>query len=220
MKTYVCTICGYIYEEAKGLPSAGIAPGTTWEDLPGDWVCPLCKAAKSDFMEKADKPQTAAPSLQAPKVERTLSAMEMSVICSNLARGCEKQYLAEAAAGFARLAEHFRKKAEPAVSPDFRQLLEMVEKDLEDGYPYANAVAGEQPDRGALRALVWSEKVTRMLNSLLRRYAQEGDKMLEHTGVYVCTICGFVSAGDAPPEQCPVCKVPSWKFENMEGRAL
>ena len=47
MKTYVCTICGFIYDEAKGIPNAGIAPGTRWDELPGNWVCPLCGAAKS-----------------------------------------------------------------------------------------------------------------------------------------------------------------------------
>ena len=219
MKTYVCTVCGYIYEEAKGSPSAGIAPGTKFEDLPADWACPLCKASKSAFKEKQDAAQTApATALTAPEVEKELSAMEMSIICSNLARGCEKQYLAEEAENFTKLAEHFRAKAEPAVAPDFSKLLELVEQDLESGYPYGNAVSSEKPDRGALRALVWSEKVTRMLESLLKRYAQEGDTMLEHTGVYVCTICGFVWVGDAPPELCPVCKVPSWKFEKMEGR--
>ena len=73
--------------------------------------------------------------------------------------------------------------------------------------------------RQALRALVWSEKVTRMLQSLLNRYRAEGEKMLENTGVYVCSVCGFVYVGDAPPELCPVCKVPSWKFERIERRA-
>ena len=81
-------------------------------------------------------------------------------------------------------------------------------------------MAGEAADRGALRALLWSEKVTRVLRSLLARYAQEGDRMLEHTGVYVCTVCGFVFVGETAPALCPVCKVPGWKFEKMEGRAL
>lgn len=218
MKTYVCTVCGYIYEEAKGIPSAGIAPGTKFEDLPADWACPLCKASKSAFKEQVTDSQPTPQSLTAPEVEKELSPMEMSIICSNLARGCEKQYLAKEAENFTKLAEHFRAKAESAVAPDFSKLVELVEKDLETGYPYANAVSGEKPDRGALRSLVWSEKVSRMLESLLRRYEQEGDKMLEHTGVYVCTICGFVWVGDAPPELCPVCKVPSWKFEKMEER--
>ncbi len=53
MKRYVCTLCGFIYDEAEGIPDEGIAPGTKWEDLGEDWVCPLCGAAKSDF-ELAD----------------------------------------------------------------------------------------------------------------------------------------------------------------------
>ncbi len=46
---YVCTVCGYIYDEAEGDPDNGVAPGTKWEDVPADWVCPLCGAAKEDF---------------------------------------------------------------------------------------------------------------------------------------------------------------------------
>jgi rubrerythrin len=43
--------------------------------------------------------------------------------------------------------------------------------------------------------------------------------MLENTGVHVCSICGFVYIGDAPPQLCPVCKVPNWKFDKIERRA-
>ena len=219
MKTYVCSVCGYTYEEALGIPSAGIAPGTKWEDLPEDWVCPLCGADKGAFREKAAPAAREAADLPAgPEVKRELSPLEISVICSNLARGCEKQDLAKEAEQFSQLAAYFRGKANEAASPDFKALLTLIEGDLERGYPYANAVSAK--DRGALRALVWSEKVTNMLKSLLTRYAREGEKMLEHTGVYVCTICGFISVGDAPPALCPVCKVPSWKFEKVEGRAL
>jgi len=49
MKKYVCSVCGYIYDEADGIPEDGIAPGTQWAELPADWVCPLCGAAKSEF---------------------------------------------------------------------------------------------------------------------------------------------------------------------------
>ncbi len=49
MKQYICTVCGFVYDEAKGLPDDGIVPGTPWEQLPEDWVCPLCGAAKSEF---------------------------------------------------------------------------------------------------------------------------------------------------------------------------
>ena len=46
---YICTLCGYIYDEEAGAPDEGIAPGTKWEDVPADWVCPLCGAGKDDF---------------------------------------------------------------------------------------------------------------------------------------------------------------------------
>jgi len=48
-KTYMCIICGWIYEEEKGAPSEGLAPGTRWEDVPDTWVCPDCGASKEDF---------------------------------------------------------------------------------------------------------------------------------------------------------------------------
>ena len=208
MKQSVCTICGYVYEETQG---------SRWEDLPEDWKCPICRAGKEAFRLNGQPPEPAA-ALAKPHVEQELSPMEMSVICSNLARGCEKQYLPEQAEDFRTLAEFFKSKAEPEQQPGTERLLTLIEKDLAEGYPYANAVAGTQHDRGALRALVWSEKVTRMLQSLMTRYQQEGPQMLEHTGVYVCTVCGFVYVGSAPPELCPVCKVPAWKFEKAEGR--
>ena len=49
MKKYECMMCGYIYDEALGDPDEGIAPGTTWEDIPEDWYCPDCGASKEDF---------------------------------------------------------------------------------------------------------------------------------------------------------------------------
>lgn len=49
MKKWICTICGFVYDEAKGLPEEGIAPGTRWDDIPDDWICPDCGASKSDF---------------------------------------------------------------------------------------------------------------------------------------------------------------------------
>ena len=49
MKNYMCLICGFIFEEEKGLPEEGIAPGTLWEDVPPNWTCPDCGARKSDF---------------------------------------------------------------------------------------------------------------------------------------------------------------------------
>lgn len=49
MKVWQCTNCGYIYDEAEGDLAEGLAPGTRWEDIPEDWVCPLCGRMKADF---------------------------------------------------------------------------------------------------------------------------------------------------------------------------
>ena len=50
MKIYMCVVCGWIYDEAAGLPDHGIAPGTRWADVPDDWRCPECNVGKADFV--------------------------------------------------------------------------------------------------------------------------------------------------------------------------
>ena len=49
---YECGACGYIYDEAAGEPESDIEPGTKWEDVPDDFVCPLCGAGKEEFSKK------------------------------------------------------------------------------------------------------------------------------------------------------------------------
>ena len=46
---YICQLCGYVYNPAKGDPENGIAPETEFDELPDDWTCPLCAAGKEDF---------------------------------------------------------------------------------------------------------------------------------------------------------------------------
>lgn len=55
-RKWECVICGFIYDEEKGLPSEGLAPGTRWKDVPEDWECPDCGTSKFDFdmMEVAE----------------------------------------------------------------------------------------------------------------------------------------------------------------------
>lgn len=48
-KKFECVICGFVYDEEKGLPEEGIAPGTLWADVPEDWECPECGVSKYDF---------------------------------------------------------------------------------------------------------------------------------------------------------------------------
>lgn len=51
MKKWICTACNYVYDPAVGDPDAGIEPGTSFEDLPEDWVCPDCGVQKDMFEE-------------------------------------------------------------------------------------------------------------------------------------------------------------------------
>ena len=169
MKQMVCSVCSYTYDEAKGIPEAGIAPGTKWEELPENWKCPWCGAGKEAFREKKDEGQTVTQEkLEKPHVEKELSAMEMSIICSNLSRGCEKQYLQDQADAFKKLADFFKSKAEPVEEANVQKLLDLIETDLTVGYPYGNSVSSEKPDRGALRCQPWRSGINRPVIILTR----------------------------------------------------
>lgn len=220
MKKHICDICGFIYDEAAGIPEKGIAPGTAFEDLPEDWVCPLCAAVKDEFSEKkagaaAEKPMNTALNHNDGEPLRELSFGELSALCSNLAKGCEKQYKTEEEQLFKMLADYYAEKCPVETDGDFPELTKLIERDLSDFYPEARSVSSSKADRGALRALTWSEKVTRILSSLLGRYEKQGAAFAENTDVYVCEICGFIYIGNNPPEVCPVCKVPSFKLNKV-----
>ncbi|WP_018881182.1 FAD-dependent oxidoreductase [Thioalkalivibrio sp. ALE30] len=58
-KRYICKVCGYIYDEAKGDPDSGLAPGTRFEDIPDDWYCPDCNVTKADFTALEPRAETA-----------------------------------------------------------------------------------------------------------------------------------------------------------------
>lgn len=209
---YVCQICGYVYDDAK--------EKVPFEELPDDWKCPLCGAAKSDFKPEANgdekKVVTAIEPMDAD-LEK-LSAGQLAALCSNLARGCEKQYKQEEADLFKQLADYFTAVVPAVNDASVEKLAKELQTDA-NNYAAVRATADANADRGAARVCVWGEKVTRMLSSLVNRYLNEGEAMLKDTNIWVCTTCGFVYIGDTPPELCPVCKVPDWKFEKIEGRA-
>ena len=209
---YICQICGYVYDDAK--------EKVPFAELPDDWKCPLCGAAKSDFKSEANgnekKVVTAIEPMEAD-LEK-LSAGQLAALCSNLARGCEKQYKQEEADLFKQLADYFTAVVPAVNDASVEKLAKELQTDA-NNYAAVRATADANADRGAARVCVWGEKVTRMLSSLVNRYLNEGEAMLKDTNIWVCTTCGFVYIGDTPPELCPVCKVPDWKFEKIEGRA-
>ena len=49
MAKYECVVCGWVYDEEKGDPDSGVAAGTKWDELPDDWVCPMCGASREEF---------------------------------------------------------------------------------------------------------------------------------------------------------------------------
>ena len=178
---YICTICGYIYDEAK--------EGRTFKGLPDSWVCPVCGAAKNAF--KADensKPLSGAEAsgaaaeagsdFEADKKNtdnafsetmahagngaeeefdedmKKLSSGELAALCSNLARGCEKQYMAMEAALFKEIADYFSTTAPAVPETDIEHLAALFKKDLESGYPELFNEADSAWDRGTKRICV------------------------------------------------------------------
>ena len=211
---YICKICGYIYDETK--------EKVLFKDLPENWSCPLCGASKSMFepleeQKTIDKILNQTDDYNKDDMQKVSNEM-LSVICSNLARGCEKQYKFEEMELYQQLANFFESKIKEDSESNLDNLVGLCNDDLNVKFKKVDTLSKSVGDRGALRAKTWSEKVTIMLKSLLERYKTEGDKMLEGMNVWVCTICGFVYIGKELPAICPVCKVPNFKFEKIEGR--
>jgi rubrerythrin len=141
---------------------------------------------------------------------------ELSAICSNLAKGCEMQQLSAEAVMFKQISDHYKGIEKEPEGKEFKDAAELLKYDMREGFLRANIVAAGKSDRGALRALVWSEKVSRMVNSLLDRYLRDGDTILENKKLFVCEACGFISLSEEPPENCPVCKTQKHRFSEVE----
>ncbi len=229
---YKCSICGFVYDESIGYPQKNIAPNTPFDSLPSEWVCPLCGAEKSMFnlvVEDKNKENNAEIEVIASakqkdkKFESIKNSVEfyddqqLAVILSNLKRGAEKQYLDKEAALFGEIQNFFENRVEVG-EHSLEELTELLKNDLAY-YAELHNVADKNLDRGAKRAVVWSEKVTKILEGTLKKYLSEGANAFENKNVYVCDICGFIYVGDTCPDVCPVCKVPSLKILKVERRA-
>ena len=210
MKKYRCQICGFIYDEA--------VEGVKFEDLPNDWKCPLCGASKEMFEEVVEEDTT----LKKEEVNgtennifqeedlRELSNYEISYICSNLAKGCEKQYLEEDKKLFQELANYYLEK-EATVEGTLEDVTVCLQDDTKL-IKEALSTLNKEEERGTNRVLTWVSKTTMMLEGILASYQKEGLEYLKNKKIWVCDICGFVYIGDTPPKVCPVCKVPSIKI--------
>ena len=202
MKKYECTICGYIYDDAK--------ESVKFEDLPDDWTCPICGAPKSVFKEiEEEKEETPAESDEEDNLTE-LSNSEISYICSNLAKACEKEYLEEEQKLFTELAEHYSSK-EDLKEGTLENVQNKINEDIKE-FKHAMDIADKYQDRGVKRVINWSSKATNMMNVILNNYKEKGLDYLKNTKIWVCDICGFIYVGDVPPTVCPICKVPNFKL--------
>ncbi|NLC74729.1 MAG: rubredoxin, partial [Clostridiales bacterium] len=179
MQKYVCSICGYVYDEA--------VEKVKFQELPENWKCPLCSAPKSAFRAM---PETGTAGTTAPQSTpgadahsgikgnakqedqhedisdmKKLSAGELSALCSSLAKGCEKQYLAEESGLYMQLADYFKSKMSIPDESTFPELLELVNNNLSAQITEADNEAESASDRGAKRVLTWNRKVTTMLGA-------------------------------------------------------
>ena len=210
MKKYRCTICGYIYDEA--------VEKVKFVDLPADWKCPLCGAPKEMFEEiiEEEKEEETKDNLtnvvnsEEEEDLRLLSNYEISLICSNLAKGCEKQYLEEEEHLFKELASYYESK-EDSNNGTFNDVLDKVNNDLNE-LSSAMDIASSVGDRGAKRVITWSLKTSNVIKYIIENYQKNGVNYLKNTKIWVCDICGFVYIGNEAPSVCPICKVPSLKI--------
>lgn len=208
MGKYRCTICGYIYDDSK--------EKIKFEDLPDDWKCPACGAPKSLFEEIKEEKEKIKEEEKVEIIEevdddlRELSNYEISLICSNLAKASEKQYLEEEKDLFRELSRHYE-ELESAKTGSLDDVINMVNSDI-NSFSKAMEVFSKYDDRGAKRVVNWASKSTNIMKVIIDTYKEKGIDYIKNNKIWVCDICGFIYVGDNPPKVCPVCRVPSVKI--------
>ena len=208
MRKYRCTICGYIYDDSK--------EKIKFEDLPDDWKCPACGAPKSLFEEIKEEKEKIKEEERVEIIEevdndlRELSNYEISLICSNLAKASEKQYLEEEKDLFRELSKYYE-ELESAKTGSLDDVINMVNSDI-NSFSEAMEVFSKYDDRGAKRVVNWASKSTNIMKVVIDTYKEKGIDYIKNNKIWVCDICGFIYVGDNPPKVCPVCRVPSVKI--------
>ena len=208
MGKYRCTICGYIYDDSK--------EKIKFEDLPDDWKCPACGAPKSLFEEIKEEKEKIKEEERVEIIEevdndlRELSNYEISLICSNLAKASEKQYLEEEKDLFKELSKYYE-ELESDKTGSLDDVINMVNSDI-NSFSKAMEVFSKYDDRGAKRVVNWASKSTNIMKVVIDTYKEKGIDYIKNNKIWVCDICGFIYVGDNPPKVCPVCRVPSVKI--------
>jgi rubredoxin len=219
MSRYVCSVCGFIYDEELGYPEGGIPPKTAAKDIPTTFKCPICGGAKEVFENQSDLSEergSIATSIKSIDDEISYTNKELSAIFSNLSKGCDKQYLFEMSELYNQLSKYYENNEMIDNESKFEDLQEMLKSDISDNFVNAKEVASKYSDRGALRALKWSAQVSSLINSYLKKIALKSPEIFKDSNIYVCEICGFIHIGVEKPPICPVCKVPNIKMKQIK----
>jgi rubrerythrin len=146
----------------------------------------------------------------------------LSLVFSNFEQASRKQKKPNLERLFSLLSASFEVQAKNAQKDSIlkmesgtllQTLQQSLQEDLAKQYPAGSAKATELGNRAVLRALTWGKKVSAIQNTLIKRFAQQGEQMFkENERIQVCQACGFIMVKDNPPDICPVCKAPAKRF--------
>ncbi len=225
---YICSMCGYIYDETAQNVNVGDTQDTKQEHISRHKVCPRCKESTMKFYPQQfdlnaqentndlNQAYVAVENVEAHENMHKMSFAELSALCSNLAKSCERQYLFEEAQLFSTLADYYKSNTLPQPDGSVDKLLDLMEWDLAENYVNADNAAQIANDRGSKRILRWSKNVTRISDAILSRYKFQGEEFLKNSSVYICEICGYIYIGDTLPPVCPVCRVANFRIVKVE----
>jgi rubrerythrin len=146
----------------------------------------------------------------------------LSLAFSNFEQASQKQKKSNLEKLFSMLSRSFEIQAknsvrETTLQKSQKELLEALQKslqtDLSTHFAEGFDKATEIGNRAVLRALTWGKKVNAIQNTMVKRFLQQGEKMIkENEHIQVCQACGFIMVKDSPPDICPVCKAPAKRF--------
>ena len=229
MKKYKCKICGHIYDPAQGDPTQGIAPGTSFEELPASWKCPRCKKDKS-FFEAVEEAKASNPYAGTQTEKNLLEAFAGESQARNtytyFASKAKKEGYEQIAALFLQTAENEKEHAKLwfkelcGIGTTAENLLAAAEgenhewTDLYEGFAKTAEAEGFPELAAKFRGVAAIEKHhEERYRALLHNVETREVFAKSEVKVWECRNCGHIVVGTAAPEVCPVCNHPQSYFE-------
>ena len=228
MMKYICTICKYEYDPAKGDPTQGIAPGTPFEALPADWKCPRCKQGKEKF-EPVEEVKT--NPYAGTQTEKNLHAAfagesEARNKYTYFASKAKKEGYEQIAALFLQTAENEKEHAKlwfkelNGIGNTAENLAAAAAgenyewTDMYEGFARTAEAEGFTELAAKFRGVAAIEKHhEERYRALLHNIEAKEVFAKSEVKVWECRNCGHIVVGTQAPEVCPVCNHPQAYFE-------